>query len=90
MEINGVKLQTCHIPTQNTHVLILAAPKGFLACGYLKVETADKVGDACAIVTGVTNFDELLAAEVKFVSNAAKGFGVKIGMSGKDALLKMA
>lgn len=89
MEINGVKLEMCHIPTKNTHILILAAPKGFLACGYLNVETANKVGDVCAIVTGVKNYDDLLAAEVKLVSHAAEQLGVEVGMIGKDAILKM-
>ena len=53
MELKGVVLKTCHIPAENTSILIISAPKGFLACGYQNVETANNAGNACAIVTGV-------------------------------------
>ncbi len=89
MEIEGKKYKTCHIRTQNTNILIISSERGFLACGYLNVEIADKNNDACAIVSGVKTLSELLSAEVKIVSMAAFNTGVRAGMKGKEALLRM-
>ena len=60
-----------------------------MGCGYLSTETADKLGHALAIVTGVASYDDMLAAKVVKVSSAAAALGVTVGMSGKEALLKM-
>lgn len=50
------------------------------------METCDKTGEACAIVTGVKTHDEMLDAEVKAVSAEAARLGVQVGMKGKEAL----
>ena len=57
-----------------------------LACGYVKVETADKLGDALAIVTGVNSYDDMFAKNVVAVSKAAQAKGVAVGMTGREAL----
>ena len=77
------------VSTPNTMILIINAPRGFLGCGYLSLETAEKVGDAVAIVSGVKNFEEMLTAKVKAVSAAAAALGITAGMTGREALLKL-
>ncbi len=77
------------IPSGNTFILVIKAKNGLLGCGYISLETAERVGDAVAIVSGVKNFDDMLNAQVKSVSSAAAKLGVAPGMSGRDALLKM-
>ena len=89
MNFEGNEFTAYSIPTTNTNVLIIGAEKGFLACGYLNVEVANKVNDVCAIVTGVKTPDDMLEAKVVAVSNAASKLGVKEGMSGKEALVLM-
>lgn len=64
----------------------MTAEKGFLACGYINVETCNKTGDACAIVTGVTNYEEMKTARVVAVSQAAIRLGIEPNMSGAAAL----
>eukprot|EP00941_MAST-03F_sp_MAST-3F-sp1_P000218 g218.t1 len=63
--------------------------KGVAACGYIDIETANKLGEVVAIFTGVSDFNSFLSAEVKKVSNAAAALGIKIGMKGFDALNRM-
>jgi uncharacterized protein YunC (DUF1805 family) len=67
-------------------LLIIKGSKGFLACGYINVETCNKTGEACAIVIGVKTHDEMLNAEVKAVSAAAGQLGARIGMKGEEVL----
>ncbi len=67
-------------------LLIVKAKRGFLACGYIQVDTCNRTGEACAIVTGVKNHDEMLDAPLHAVSEAAMALGLRKGMSGRDAL----
>ena len=53
------------------------------------METANKVGDAAVIVSGVKNFEDMLNAKVKAVSDAAATLGIDTTMTGRDALLKL-
>ena len=67
-------------------LLIINGSKGFLACSYINVEACNKIGEACAIVTGVKTHDDMLSAEIKTVSNKAEKLGLRIGMKGLEAL----
>jgi uncharacterized protein YunC (DUF1805 family) len=67
-------------------LLIVKGKKGFLACGYVNVETCNKTGEACAIVTGVKDHSAMLTAEIKAVSQEAEKIGVTVGMTGEEAL----
>jgi uncharacterized protein YunC (DUF1805 family) len=67
-------------------LLIIKGSKGFLGCGYINVETCNKTGEACAIVSGVKTHDDILNAEIKAVSIEAAKLGVRIGMKGEEAL----
>ena len=86
--INGQLLDAVAFPTEHSVVLMIRGKKGLLGCGYLSVATADKTGDAVAIVSGVKNYDDMLKANVKAVSAAAAALGVAAGMTGKEALEK--
>ncbi len=80
----GIKLEVSNAP-----ILILRGEKGLLTCGYFNVDVADRIGDAIAVVTNVKNFDEMLTSKVVAVSKKAEELGIKIGDSGKDALMKL-
>ncbi len=67
-------------------LLIIKGESGFLACGYINAATCNKTGEACAIVNGVNNHDDMLEATISDVSAAAVALGIKLGMSGADAL----
>lgn len=89
MKFIGKDYKTYSIPTNNSNVLIIAAENGFLGCGYINVETANHVGDVCAIVTGVKTPEDMLEAHVVSMSHAAAELGVKEGMIGTEALILM-
>ncbi len=89
MNFEGNEFTVYSIPTNNTFVLMIGAENGFIGCGYINVEVANRVGDVCAIVTGVKTPDDMLSAKVISASDAAAKLGVKEGMTGKEALLLM-
>jgi uncharacterized protein YunC (DUF1805 family) len=77
------------IPTVNNCVLVIQAPKGLLACKYISVERANQMLDCVAIVKNVETLGDMLTAEVIAVSNTAQKMGIKAGMTGEEALMKM-
>ncbi len=67
-------------------LLVIRAKKGFIMCGYLNMDMANKLGDVAVRVTGVKSFEDILNAKAVDVSEAAKKLGITAGMTGKEAL----
>jgi len=78
----GVKVELPDSPP----MLLIVAEKGFVMCGFLNVDAAEKLGVAAAVVSGVKSFEDVLGAEVKGVTSKAKSLGIDVGMKGADAL----
>lgn len=70
----------------NRPLLVITGSRGTLACGYVSLEALNKLGDAAAIVRGVSDFEQMLQASVQDVSEAAAALGVSVGMTGAEAL----
>ncbi len=81
----GVKVELPDSPP----LLLVIAEKGFVMCGFLNVDAAEKLGVAAAAVSGVKNFEDVLNAEVKAVTSKARTMDVNVGMKGVDALKHM-
>ncbi len=67
-------------------LLMIIGQTGFVMCGFLNVDAAEKINVATAMVSGVKTFDDVLEAEVKAATSRAQAKGVKPGMKGKEAL----
>jgi uncharacterized protein YunC (DUF1805 family) len=85
--VDGKEFEAHRIATAKASILLIKAKNGFVGCGYFDIETADKLNEQVAIVTGVKCFDDVLKAEVIKYSKAAAAAGVEKGMSGKEALM---
>ena len=70
-------------------LLLIVAEKGFVMCGFLNIEAAERLDVAAAMVSGVKTFEDVLNVQVKAATSKAKGLGVDIGMRGVDALKRM-
>lgn len=86
IEIDGKQFEGYNIATIKSNLLMIKASKGFLGCGYFDIATANRLGEAVAIVTGVKNYDDMLSAKVIKVSEEAKKLGLQQEITGKDAL----
>ncbi len=80
----GLKLDMEHAP-----LLVIRAAKGFVMCGYLNMDVANKLGDVAVRVTGVKSFEDVLNSKAVDVSEAAKKLGIITGMPAREALMKM-
>jgi uncharacterized protein YunC (DUF1805 family) len=70
-------------------LLTVQGSKGILACGYINAATCEKTGEACAIVSGVNNHEDMLVKPIVALSAAAKELGIELGMTGAQALTIM-
>ncbi len=85
--VNNQIFEAAKIQTSHASILIIKGKQGFLGCGYFDVDTANRLNEPVAIVTGVKTYDDMLKANVVKVSDAALELGVQPGMSGEEALL---
>ena len=65
-------------------LLIVRGSLGFLGCGYINVDAC--ADEACAIVSGVSTHNDMLKATIKAVSKDATELGIKVGMTGAEAM----
>ncbi|MFH0862641.1 MAG: DUF1805 domain-containing protein [Candidatus Altiarchaeota archaeon] len=77
------------IELENANLVLLKAKNGYVMCGLLNIETAERLGQAAAIVTAVKSAEDALKAKIKSATTAAMKLGVKEGMSGEEAIKKM-
>ncbi|MDP3143450.1 MAG: DUF1805 domain-containing protein [Candidatus Omnitrophota bacterium] len=74
------------IKLYKANLVLVKAPKGFVSCGYLDLNTAEKFSDAACLVCGVTSIEDLLKAKITGLTSLAAALGIKIGMTGQEAL----
>jgi uncharacterized protein YunC (DUF1805 family) len=70
-------------------LLLIVADKGFVMCGFLNIDAAEKLGVSAALISGVKTFEDVLNAEVKAATTKAKNLGIEAGMKGSEALKHM-
>ena len=85
--VKGLRIQE---PGGEGHpnMLLLLCQKGYIMCGYLNKEAADKFDDAAPVIGG-SSFEEILANPVKAVTAKAAELGVEVGMTGAQAAEKL-
>lgn len=91
--INNIKFFASKTELNNAPLLVIYNKIGFLACGYIDVNTCNKLGDVAAIVRGVKTFDQMLDAQIVSLSEKAKelfaGKNVKLPLTGREFLLNI-
>ncbi len=70
----------------NLPLIVVKAKKGYIACSYIDKDTAEKVGDIAAFVSGVKTLDDLKKAKIRNATTWAEDLGIREGMSVKKAL----
>lgn len=67
-------------------MVMLAGSKGYIMCGLLNIDTAEKLGQSAAIIRGIKNVQDLLEGKIVALTASATASGLKIGMTGKNAI----
>jgi len=67
-------------------LVMIIGNSGFVMCGFLNIDAAERLNVAAAMVSGVKSFEDVLKAEVKAASSKARSKGISVGMKGEEAL----
>ena len=67
-------------------LVAIIGSKGFVMCGFLNIEAAEKLNVTAAMVSGVKTFEDVLKAEIKTATSKAKMKGITVGMKGEEAI----
>lgn len=86
INIDGKKAMGLVVKLNKAPLVLATGRMGFVMCGYLNVDAAEKMGEAAAVVRGVSSIEDLLGAKIVALTTAATQLGVKEGMTGKEAL----
>lgn len=86
IKIKGKLVSGIEIKLPNANLVMVTTPKGFICCGYLNLTTAEKLSDAACVVRSVKTIEDLLEAKIVGLTSLAKDLGIKLGMTGKQAL----
>ncbi|WP_393970952.1 DUF1805 domain-containing protein [Oxyplasma meridianum] len=87
---DGKVFQFVKVPMQKAPLLLLKGDRGYVMCGYLNLEAAEKLGDIAVRVTGVNTLEDLLGKEIAGVTTRAREAGINTGDRVKDILEKLA
>ncbi len=82
----GLKVE---LPESPAPLVMIVATKGFVCCGFINMDAAERLGVSAAMVSGVKSFDDVLKAEIKAATTKAQAAGVRVGMKGTEALKRL-
>ncbi|ASV68436.1 DUF1805 domain-containing protein [Cytobacillus sp. FSL W7-1323] len=91
--LDGHTFMTVSVELPKTNLLVVSNDKGYIMCGALDVALLnEKLKDRHVIAgraVGVKTIQQLIDAPLESVTFAAEELGIKKGMIGREALLRM-
>ncbi|MGE6629964.1 YunC family protein [Bacillus sp. NPDC077027] len=91
--IDGQSFTAVTVKLPKTNFMAVTNEHGYIMCGALDVALLnEKLADRGIIAgraVGVRTIDQLLDAPLESVTYGAEALGIKMGTTGRDALLKM-
>ncbi len=90
IDIEGIPFMGIEIDMPNSPPLILIkGRKSFAMCGFLNMDTAEKIGALAIASSGVNSIKDLMNAEVKGATSKVLERGVKLGDNIARTLVKI-
>lgn len=84
VRISGSDYEYLRMDMGEAPLVILKGKRGYVMCGYLNLEAADKLGDIAVRVTGVNDFESVLVSTAVGVSAEARKLGISEGQKVSD------
>ena len=82
----GVKVDLKGLPP----IVLIEGNKGFVMCGYLNIDSAESLGAAAAVISGVSSWEDILNAKIKTSTTKAKALGLEPGKVVRDVIAALA
>lgn len=79
VKIGGKHYTYLKVEMKSAPLVMIKGENGFVMCGYLNMQAAEKLNDCAVRVTGVSDLESLLDARVVELTSAAKDLGISEG-----------
>lgn len=93
INLDGHEVVAISVELPKTTLLVVTTDRGYIMCGALDVALLnERLRDRNIIAgraLGVRTIEQLLEAPLESVTKTAEDLGIKPGMKGKEAILKM-
>lgn len=94
VEQSGVSAESLEVAWEGGQFVLVVARQGLLACGVVDPVVMNRFGAAVAVARGtpekpLVTAEDLLAARIAEVTDAAAARGIAPGMSGAEALQRL-
>lgn len=86
IKIGKKYIEAILISLQKKNLILLKGTKGYVMCGYLNLEVADKFEDVAAKIVGVSSIEQALRASVHSCTLSAKRLGIHKNQPIKEIL----
>ena len=86
IKLKNKNITGIEINLSNANLVLATGSKGYICCGYLNLETAQKLGDVACVVSGVKTVEDLLKANIANLTLQAEALGIKRGMNAQEVL----
>lgn len=86
LKLRNGYVHAVRIPLPNAPLIIIKSSNGYVMCGYLNMDVANKLSDIAALVTRVKTIDDALDAKVVEFSSEARIYDIKPEMTGRQFL----
>ena len=70
-------------------LLLVIGETGFVMCGFLNMQAAEKLNVTAAMVSGVKDFNDILKAKIGAATSEARKKGIEPGMTGRTAIERL-
>lgn len=94
LEIEGMHFTAVRVELPKTNLISISNEIGYIMCAALDVDVLNDVLKDRQVVAGrakgVRSIEDLLCAPLEKITDTSKKYGWKVGMTGKEALLKIA
>lgn len=84
VELAGKQFKYVRVDMNKAPLVLLKGSKGYVMCGYLNLEAAEKLGDAAVRVTGVNDLATVLESSAAGITEQARKLGISEGQKVKD------
>lgn len=93
LEVEGMSFTAIRVELPKTNLLMISNEIGYIMCAALDVEVLNSVLADRQVIAGrakgVKTIEQLLHAPLEKITESSKTYGWEVGMTGKDALLKI-
>jgi uncharacterized protein YunC (DUF1805 family) len=86
IKIGDREIEAVSFGLNGRNLIVLRGSRGYVMCGYLNIEAAEKFGDAAVKITGVSTIDEALKAKVADCTSRAGEMGISAAQPIQDVL----